>query len=116
MNGILATITGDLKLIWKLFSDCFVAVFSAEVNALMLDATNLFKAEGIALQNAQPGLNTKEFIALLVETAVPLLAADLAGLGTAAYTAIAATIAADLKTPDAGGNAGTLPGGVQTGG
>ena len=60
------------------------------------------------IQNASPGLNTKEFIALLVATAVPKLTADLAGLGVAAYTAIAATIAHDLGTLDAGGNQGNV--------
>jgi len=112
--GILQKIEADLSIIWRLFTDCVYAVFTAEENAIMADCLELFKAEGVAIQNASPGLSTKEFIALLVATAVPKLTADLAGLGVAAYTAIAATIAHDLGTLDGGGNAGTLTSGVDT--
>ena len=105
---ILATIEQDLKLVWQYFSDIVYAVWQAEKQVLMVDATNLFKAEAVALQNAQPGLPTKEFIALLIATAVPQLTGDLAGLGVAAYTAIAATVAADLNISDTGGNAGNV--------
>lgn len=106
--SLLTTIEGDLKLVWTLFTDCLKAILTAEENALWIDAVNLFKAEGVAIQNAQPGINTKEFIALLMSTAVPQLTGDLAGLGVAAYTAIAATVAKDLGTLDEGGNAGVV--------
>lgn len=106
--SILTTIEGDLKLVWQYFSQIVYAVWTAEKQVLMVDATNLFKAEGIAIQNAQPGIGTKAFIELLISTAVPQLIGDLEGLGVAAYTAIAATVAADLNIPDAGGNAGIV--------
>jgi hypothetical protein len=106
--SVLTTIETDLKLVWKLFSDIVYAVWTAEKNALLVDATTLMKAEGVAIQNAQPGIGTKAFIELLITTATPLLVGDLATIGVAGITAVAATIAEDLGIPDAGGNAGVL--------
>ena len=108
--GILATIEKDLKLVWQLFSDIVYAVFKAEESVLMVDATNIFKAEAIAIQNAQPGMPAKEFIALLISTATPLLVGDLAGLEYTAISTIASVVAHDLGVLTNGGNAGNVNG------
>ena len=106
--SILSIIEADLKLVWTYFTQIVTAVFSTVENQLMVDATNIMKAEAIAIQNAQPGISTKAFIDLLVTNAKPQLTGALQSLGVAALTTVASTIAKDLRINDTGGNAGVV--------
>lgn len=108
MDTILKDVNGFFKFIGRVFGDIINALWTTDKQMIMTDATNLLHAEGVAIQNAQPGINTKDFIALLVSTGAPLLVGDLVALGVADQHIIASTIAVDLKIADGGGNAGVV--------
>lgn len=113
---IVDRIESGVKAVWGEFCHIVYNVFKAEEQAIMAELTPLLKSIAVDLQNAKPGMDAKTFFAVLECEAVKALA----GLGkTMAWTAISVTVGTvlhDLSVPDAAGNTGDLPGGVQTGG
>ena len=83
-------------------------VFTAEEAVIMSQLYNMLKNDATALQNAQPGISSKDAEGILKSNAT----AALAGMGAQlAYTAIITTVGAvlhDLKFPDTAGNAGNV--------
>lgn len=84
------------------------SVFSAEEQQIMTQLGVLLKNEAVALQNAQPGIDSKQMGTLLESTAI----SSLAGIGAQlAYTGIVTTIGTVMKqlnVQDAQGNAGQV--------
>lgn len=83
-------------------------VFTAEEAAIMTQLYGMLKNDAVQLQNAQPGISSKDAEGILKNNAT----AALTGLGaTLAYTAIITVVGAvlhDLGFQDNSGNAGTV--------
>lgn len=92
------------KEFWKIVKN----VFKAEEQVIMEQLGNMLKNDAISLQNAQPGINSKDAELILKNNAEAALATLGANL---AYTGILTTIGTvmhDLGFPDTTGNAGTV--------
>lgn len=83
-------------------------VFTAEEAAIMSQLYGMLKNDAVELQNAQPGISSKDAEGILKANAIAALAA----LGaTLAYTGIVTTVGAvmhDLGFTDQTGNAGVI--------
>ena len=110
MGTILKDAEGVFLFIGHLFIDIVNALWAADKQILQADLTNLLHAEGVAIQNATPGISTLALAQQLIAVGVPLLTGDLAALGHADVVVVAGVIAKDLKTLDGGGNAGVVTG------
>lgn len=95
--------------IWSIFQ----RVFSAEEAAIMTQLYGMLKNDAVSLQNAQPGISSKDAESILKTNAE----AALLGLGsTLAYTAIVTVVGAvmhDLGFTDNTGNAGNVDANTQ---
>lgn len=113
------TLVNDLEAVWAKIKPVLEAigaeiwsimqrVFTAEEAAIMTQLYNMLHADAVSLQNAQPGISSKDAEGILKTNA----SAALAGLGaTLAYTAIVTTVGAvmhDLGFTDNAGNAGVV--------
>lgn len=113
------TLVNDLEAVWAKIKPVLEAigaeiwsimqrVFTAEEAAIMTQLYNMLHADAVFLQNAQPGISSKDAEGILKTNA----SAALAGLGaTLAYTAIVTTVGAvmhDLGFTDNAGNAGVV--------
>lgn len=94
--------------IWTEFCHIVHDVFEAEEKVLMAKAFDILRAEAVTLQNAQPGISSKDMETQLKQTAE----SQLAGLGiNLVYTAIVTvigTVMHDLGVKDTLGNAGVV--------
>lgn len=109
--NILKTIILDIENFGRYFWHILQTVFANVKTELIADATEIFHAEALALQNSKPGLDAKTFIAELIAVATPLLIKDLAVLPYTVISAIASVVAHDVGVKDQAGNAGNLGGG-----
>lgn len=85
-----------------------VQVFQAEEQVIMAQLFTMLRNDAVALQNAQPGISSKDMGKILEANAQTALAQMSA---TLAYTAIITTVGTvmhDLSVPDNTGNAGNV--------
>lgn len=113
------TLINDFEILWEKIKPILESidseiwsilkrVFAAEETIIMTQLYTMLKADAVSLQNAQPGISSKDAEGILktnAETALVGLGAQLA------YTAIITVVGAvlhDLNFPDSAGNAGVV--------
>ena len=108
MEAIWAKIKPVLEAIGAEIWSIMQRVFTAEEAVIMSDLYTMLKNDAVALQNAQPGISSKDAEGILKTNATTALGTLGASL---AYTAIITVVGAvmhDLGFTDTTGNAGTV--------
>ena len=108
------TIVKDVEWMGAELWTIFTAIIVAEKQEIAQEIMPLIKQAALNLQNESPGLNANQFIPAVVAAVLPILPVALADIEHTAIFTFASVIAGQLGVTNSNGNAGNLPGGVQS--
>ena len=108
LKALIAKIEPMLEAVGKEFWSVVQAVFTAEESVVMAELAGMLKDDAVSLQNAQPGISSKDMMGLLEANAMTHLAKLGVELPFTAIVTVIGTIMHDLSVPDNTGNAGVV--------